>query len=135
MDNDLLEIPPFLDLRIPENLAAWKEGRRNWRPGSPAAKRAEKRKQNFDSQGNRLPDNMDEASWAFLHQLEGEQAAKAKAAQAERDELKAIERNARTQVREEARAAKRAMREAEKQRKAEVKAAKTEARAAKTTKS
>ena len=130
MDNDLLEIPPFLDLRIPENLAAWKEGRRNWRPGSPAARRAEKRKQNFDSQGNRLPDNMDETSWAFLHELENEKAAKAKAEKAERDEQKAIERNAKRQVLEQARAVKRATREAERQRKAEAKAAKAAARVA-----
>ena len=127
MDNDLLEIPPFLDLRIPENLAAWKEGRRNWRP---AARRAEKRKQNFDSQGNRLPDNMDENSWAFLHELETEKAAKAKAEQAVRDEQKAIERNAKRQVLEQARAVKRAAREAERQHKAEARAAKSAARVA-----
>lgn len=128
MENDLLEIPPFLDLRIPDNLAAWKEGRRNWRPGSPAAKRAEKRKQNFDSQGNRLPDHMDDDSWAFLHQLENEKAEKAKVEQAARDEQKAIERNAKRQVLEQARAVKRAAREAEKQRKADAKAAKAAAK-------
>lgn len=128
MDNDLLEIPPFLDLRIPENLAAWREARRNWR--ATTIRRAEKRKQNFDSQGNRLPDNMDEKSWAFLHELENEKAAKAKAEQAVRDEQKAIERNAKRQVLEQARAVKRAAREAERQRKMEAKAAKAAARAA-----
>lgn len=126
MDDDLLGIPEFLDLRIPANLAAWKEGRRNWRP---AARRAEKRKQNFDSQGNRLPDNMGAESWAFLHQLEGEKAAKAKAEQAARDEQKAIERNAKRAVLEAARAVKRAAREAERQHKADAKAAKAAARA------
>ena len=127
MENDLLEIPPFLDLRIPENLAAWREARRNWR--ATTIRRAEKRKQNFDSQGIRLPDNMDEASWAFLHQLENEKAEKAKAVKAEQDELRAIERNAKAQVLEQARAVKRVMREAEKQRKAEARGAKAAARA------
>ena len=127
MDDDLLGIPEFLDLKIPANLAAWKEGRRNWRP---VARRAEKRRQNFDSLGNRLPDNMSDESWAFLHGLENEKAAKAKAEQVVRDEQKAIERNAKRQVLEQARAVKRAAREAERQRKVEAKAAKAAARAA-----
>lgn len=127
--DDLLDIPDFLSLKIPENLAAWREARRNWR--ATTIRRAEKRKQNFDSQGNRLPDNMDEASWAFLHQLENEKEEKAKAAKAEQDELRAIERNAKAQVLEQARAVKRAAREAERQRKMEAKAAKAAAKAAK----
>ena len=73
---------------------------------------------------------MDEKSWAFLHELENEKAEKAKVEQAARDEQKAIERNAKRQVLEQARAVKRAAREAERQRKVEAKAAKAAARAA-----
>jgi len=82
---DELDIPDFLDLRIPENLARWKEARRNWRPSGSAAKAAEP-KVNRDREGRVLPQGMDAGSWALLATLERADREKDKAADAEKAE-------------------------------------------------
>ena len=101
-----LSLPAFLDLRIAENLTAWKAGRKEWTPRRVKAEA--KATVNRDSEGRALPKHMDETSWAFLRAQEKEAKAAAVAAKAERDEIKEIERKAKAQIKAAAKAAKQA---------------------------
>jgi len=110
---DELDIPDFLDLRIPANLERWKEARRNWRPNGSAARAAEP-KVNRDRAGNILPRGMDESSWAFLAQLEKADREKDKVADAEKDErfrVLAVQRREKAAIRRAAKEASEKARE------------------------
>ena len=77
---DDLDIPDFLDLRIPENLERWKQARKDWRPTSRLAKEA-KPKVERDFEGNPLPRGIDDSTRAYLAEIEKGQREKAKEAE------------------------------------------------------
>lgn len=79
-EKDMLDIPDFLDLRIPENLERWKQARKDWRPSGRAAREAAPKIER-DINGNALPRNMDDSTRAFLASIE----------KTERDKLKEAE--------------------------------------------
>lgn len=107
-EDDMLDIPPFLRLSIPENLERWKQARKNWRPGARAPGEP-KRKVYYDRKGRQLPLSTDEATLAIVRQIEAAEIAREKTASAEEKELKKIEQNAKAQVKAAAKVTKRAL--------------------------
>lgn len=102
---DDLSIPAFLDLRIPENLGRWKEGRRNWKPGRPTGTEP-KPKEYFDRHGRKLPASTDERTLAVLREIEAAEIAAEKAEAQDRKEQRKIAANAKAVVKAAVKAAK-----------------------------
>jgi hypothetical protein len=104
---DDLSIPKFLDLKIPANHTAWKEGHKIWTPRKVKAEA--KAKINRDSEGRSLPKNMDETSWAFLRAQEKETKAEVEADKAERFRFLEALRQEKARVKAAAKAVKHAI--------------------------
>jgi hypothetical protein len=111
---DELDIPDFLDLRIPENLERWKQARKDWRPSGRAAREAAPKVER-DFEGNALPRNMDDSTRAFLASIEKAQRDKAKEADAKKDErfrVLAVQRAEKAAIKKAAKEASKASRAA-----------------------
>jgi hypothetical protein len=99
-----LSIPPFLSLKDPDNLAAWKEGRKSWTPRRIKAEA--KALGNRDAEGRGLPRSMDAGSWALLRSIEKASKTQADEDKAERFRLLAVARAEKAEVKAAAKAAK-----------------------------
>lgn len=109
-EKDMLDIPDFLDLRIPENLARWKQARKDWRPSGRAAREAAPKVER-DFEGNALPRNIDDSTRAFLASIEKGQREKAKEAEAKKNErfrVLAVERAEKAAIKRAAKEAQKA---------------------------
>jgi len=111
-EKDMLDIPDFLDLRIPENYERWKQARKDWRPSGRMAKEAAPKVER-DFEGNPLPRNMDDSTRAFLASIEKAQRGKVKEAErakAERFRVLAVQAKEKAAIKRAAKEAAKAAR-------------------------